>query len=184
MAYSEKRTQQTLAVMRIVMGLMFLASGWYKVFTPQIYWQNFLDQVQSWVRGPAVDFYQPFLLNVVIDHPRVFASLIGMTELFLGVGLLLGLAVRPVALIGMLYMLNLMCATIFAPGPHAPMGAYVGAQVEHLATFFLLATFAIAHAGETWGLGALYHHSRGLSVEHTDANPLKPNETPVTHSRS
>ena len=160
MAYSERRTQQTLAVMRICMGLMFLGAGWYKIFRPEFAWPEFLQRLEVAIRGGALDFYQPLLLNFVVLHPRVITAVMGATELFVGIGLLLGLAVRPVALVGMFYTLNLMCATFFSPGPHAPFSALIAGQVEHFAVLFLLFIFAIAHAGETWGLGALYHGSR------------------------
>ena len=92
--------------------------------------------------------------------PGWSAVLVGMVELFLGMALVLGLATRPACYIGMIYVLNKMAITWYPATHHFGLHEFMEVHLEQLTMFFLFLLFAAGHAGETWGLGAIYHHRR------------------------
>ena len=56
--------------------------------------------------GQTIGFYEPWLRCVVFEHAELFATLVTFGESFVAVSLLLGLATRAGAAIGMLLMAN------------------------------------------------------------------------------
>jgi uncharacterized membrane protein YphA (DoxX/SURF4 family) len=160
MAYSHSRLRNTLALVRVLMGMLFLLGGAHKVSSldfARVEFPKFLMEAYS---GAAVGFYADLLHSVTWGHAGEVAVLVGFVELFIGVGLLLGLAVRPISLVGMFYLLNFMLATWMAPGHNEPLWRHVDSQSKFIAMFFLFLLFGIGHAGENWGVGSLYHRRR------------------------
>ena len=104
--------------------------------------------------------------------------LIGLTELFIGVGLVLGLAVRPISVVGMTYMLNLMLATWMAPGSNAGLWQYLDNEFKLIAMCFLFLLFGVGHAGECLGLCALYHRHRHVKWAEVEASQGEPEDVP------
>lgn len=170
MAYSHSRLRNTLALVRIVTGAMFLLGGWHKISSLEFARIEFPKLLAQANHGAAVGFYADFLTSFVCDRPGEVAVLLGFVELFIGVGLLLGLAVRPISLLGMFYTLNFMLATWMAPGSDEALWRYVGNETKLILMFFLFLLFGIGHAGENWGLGALYHHRRRRRWERREAS--------------
>lgn len=160
MAYSHSRLRNTLALIRVLTGLMLLVAGAHKISSLEFAQIEFPALLRQASNGAAVGFYADFLDSVVRQHTGGWAVLIGLTELFIGVGLLLGLAVRPVSLVGIFYTVNFMLATCMAPGWNEPLWRYVENQSKLIMMFFLFLLFGIGHAGENWGVGSLYHHRR------------------------
>lgn len=160
MAYSHSRLRNTLALVRIGMGAMFLLSGLHKISSLEFARTEFPKFLAQANNGAAVGFYADFLNSFVWDRPGEVAVLLGFVELFIGVGLLLGLAVRPISLLGMFYTLNFMLATWMAPGSNGALWRYVENETRLILMFFLFLLFGVGHAGENWGVGALYHHHR------------------------
>ena len=170
MAYSHLRLRNTLALVRIGTGLMFLLSGWHKISSLEFARIEFPRLLAQASRAAAVGFYADYLYSNVWDRPGEVAVLLGFAELFIGVGLLLGLAVRPIAALGMFYTVNYMLATLMAPGSDRALWRYVENESRLILVFFLFLLFGIGHAGENWGVGALYHHRRHLKWEKGEAN--------------
>ncbi|MBZ5567659.1 MAG: DoxX family protein [Acidobacteriia bacterium] len=162
MAYSHSRLHRTLALVRILTGVLFLFLGAHKISSWEFAKVEFPQFVWDATHGAAVGFYATFLNNAFESHPSGMAFLIGLTELFIGVGLVLGLAVRPISVLGMVYMLNLILATWMAPGSNVDLWRYLDNESKLITMFFLFLLFGIGHAGESFGLGALYHRRRRL----------------------
>ncbi len=160
MAYSHLRLRNVLALVRMLSGCLFLFTGAHKIWSWEFAGIEFPKFMWNAVHGTAVGFYGNFLNSFVWNYPSRYAVLVALTELCIGVGLLLGLAVRPVSLLGMIYVANLMLATWMAPGPDQPIWRYLDNETKLIALFFLFLLFGIGHAGENWGLGALYHRRR------------------------
>jgi uncharacterized membrane protein YphA (DoxX/SURF4 family) len=112
MAYSHSRLRNTLALIRVLTGLMLLVAGAHKISSLEFAQIEFPALLRQASNGAAVGFYADFLDSVVRQHTGGWAVLIGLTELFIGVGLLLGLAVRPVSLVGIFYTVNFMLAAV------------------------------------------------------------------------
>src|SRR5205814_2003694 len=136
---------------------LFLDLGWYKVSSLEFSRVDFPQFLFYSIQGSAIDFYGRFLSAYVLPNIGKWAIGIGFLELFIGVGLLLGLAVRPVCLVGMTYMVNLLLATWYQPSPAEPLWHYPDEQIRHAVPFFIFLLLGIGHAGENWGFGALYH---------------------------
>ncbi len=158
MSYSNTRLRRVLAVVRIAVGLIFVIYGATKLFDPSFFATGFTGSLTR-MSGTAADWYFP-IVHSLWSHPGAFAVLVGMVELFLGIGLVLGLATRPVCLVGMIYMLNRIAITWYPGGHNFELYQYIDVHLAQLSLFFLFLLFAVGHAGETWGLGAIYHHER------------------------
>ena len=147
--------QKTIAVVRIFTAIFFILFGHYKLFTPAFTHGGFEQYVSGFVQTEAVDFYKGFLQIVVLPHPVLFAYVVGLVELVIGICLLLGFWVRPASIVGALHMLSLTLATWWAPGHGAPFWRYFGAELDHLPLLFLFVIFFMAKSGETWGLDGM-----------------------------
>lgn len=67
--------------------------------------------LQEWSAGNGYSFYVPFLEGVVIPYAGPFAVLVTAGELFVGTALLLGVATRLFALVGVFLCLNFALAS-------------------------------------------------------------------------
>jgi uncharacterized membrane protein YphA (DoxX/SURF4 family) len=175
MAYSQQRLVRTLAAVRIATGLVFLVLGAHKISSIAYARGDFRDFLEAAQYGGAIEFYRTNLLPMMWHHAGFFATLSGFIELTVGIGLLLGLAVRPVSLLGMAYLTNLMLATWWQPAQGAPLWQHLGVQLPNIFAFFLFLLLGVGHAGEHWGLGALYHRRvRVRRGEEAEARPESP----------
>lgn len=152
------RFRRMMAVVRIGLGVAFCVYGGTKLFDPLFFASGFQNALSK-ASATAADWYFPVIHSIWM-HPGMFAVGIGMLELFLGFGLVLGLATRPVCLVGMLYMLNKMAITWYPGGHGNSAWQFLDVHMEQLAVFGLLLLFLVGRAGETWGLGAVYHSQR------------------------
>jgi len=179
MAYSHARLRKTLALVRIVTGVLFLVMGEYKVSSLEFARVGFPQFLYDAMHGRGVSFYGSLLADIAGSRPGTFAIIVGLVELFIGVGLVLGLAVRPISLIGMFYMANLMLATWMTPGPDALLWQYLQGESVYIFGFFLFLLLGVGHAGENWGLGAIYHGRRHVKWENPGASEETPERSAV-----
>jgi len=185
MAYSHSRLRKTLAAIRILTGVVFLFAAAHKISSWEFAKIEFPQFVWDATHGAAVGFYGDFLGSFIWQHPSGYAALVAFTELFIGVGLVLGLAVRPVSLVGMLYSVNFMLATWNAPGANEPTWRHLDNASKLILLFFLFLLFGVGHAGENWGLGSLYHHRRHQRWEQqAEGGELKTSAVPKIESDS
>ena len=171
MAYSHSRLRKTLALIRVLTGILFLFAAAHKISSWEFAKIEFPHFVWEAAHGAAVGFYGDFLSSVAGQHLAGFAALVAFVELFIGIGLVLGLAVRPISILGAFYMLHLMLATWNTPGPNEPLWRYLDNGGKLIALMFLFVLFGLGHAGESLGLGALYHRRRYRKWEHAAPDP-------------
>jgi thiosulfate dehydrogenase (quinone) large subunit len=150
---------RTIAVARIVTGMMFVFFGVWKTFWPTFAYSTMQQALVQYIQHDAVGLYRGFLARVVAPHPVFFGYAVGIGELLIGLALVLGLWVRPAAIFGMLHMFSLVLATWRGPAP-APPWRYVANQLEHIPLLLLFAIFFAFRAGEKWGLDARSHAAR------------------------
>ena len=160
MAYTHTRLRNTLALVRIGFGLLFIDMGWYKVNSVQFARVDFPQFLNDAIGGSAIDSYAGFLSKHVFPSATKWAVGIGFLELILGVALVLGALTRLVSLVGMFYMVNLAFATWYQPAPGEPLYHYPDEQIRHAVPFLIFLILGIGHAGENFGLGSLYHRRR------------------------
>lgn len=145
------RVNRTIALARILTGIIFLFLGEFKVASSGFAHGLFEKYLQSYIGAQAVPFYGRLLARFVMPHPVFFGYTVGALELFIGICLLLGFWVRPASVLGMLHMLNLVLATWNPPAPAAPWH-YVANQLDHVPLLLLFAIFFTTYAGEVWGI--------------------------------
>lgn len=151
---------RTIAVARIATGVIFVFLGVWKTFWPAFANSHMQQALAQYIQHDAVGFYRVILAKLVAPHPVFFGYVVGAAELFIGVSLLLGLWVRPAAIVGMIHMLSLVLATWSAPAPGAAPWRYLANQLEHIPLLLLFAIFFSARAGEQWGLDARSRSAR------------------------
>ena len=157
MATTPPGLPRTIAGVRIATSVFFLLFGEYKLTSPAFAHEKFQGYLHDYITTTAVGFYRPVLSGVVLPHAVFFGYTVGVVELLLGVCLLLGLWVRPVAIVGILFLLNLTLAAWWEPGHGAPLWRYFGARLDTLPLMFLLIIFYAADAGRVWGLDGRRH---------------------------
>ncbi|SRR5690242_1513900 len=165
MAYTHTRLRNTLALVRIATGLLFIDLGYTKVSNVEFARVDFPQFVWSAMHGGAPGFFARLLETWIWPDTTKFGILLGFVELFIGVALVLGLLTRPVCILGMGYMLSLMLATWNKPALGEPLWTFPDEQMRYALPFFIFLLLGIGHAGENWGLGTLYHRRRNKKWE-------------------
>src|SRR5512132_1335599 len=94
------------ALVRIATGLIFIAEGVGKILGEFVR-GGFARQAKEML-SQAWPFWAGFLRSVVLPHAAVFAWVIAIGELALGIGLLVGLWTRAAAAGGVLLMLSIL----------------------------------------------------------------------------
>ncbi len=139
-----------LALARIVIGIFFLFFAQYKLATPEFANTGYAKYVGGYIQSSAVSFYKPFLRKTV-RHAVASGNAVAITELLIGISLVLGLRVRFFSLVGALFMFNLVLCTWNAAWP-GPRWRYLANQLDNIPLLCLFLLFFFYRAGETWGL--------------------------------
>jgi len=105
---------------RIIIGILWLFSLRWKLppnfmpSNPEL--RGLMDWLLLQVEHPAFGFYAEFVNNIVIPNFFLFAWLIFLTELFVGLSLLTGTVTRLGAFVGLIMSLNLGIGLLEVPG--------------------------------------------------------------------
>lgn len=106
------------ALSRMMIGVLWLFSLRWKLppdFMPAS-GRGLMDWLELEVQHPAFAFYGDFVANMVIPNFTLFAWIIFISELLVGLSLLTGTLTRVGALIGLLMALNLGIGLLEVPG--------------------------------------------------------------------
>ena len=147
---SSGKSSTAMAVARIVVGLMFIMFAQYKLLHPEFAHGGYEKTVSGYVQETALRAYKPFL-RATLHYPVASGYAVGVAELLIGASMVLGFWVRPFAVVGALFMLNLLCSTWNLPAG-TPAWRYLGNQLENISLLLLFALFFFHSAGETLGL--------------------------------
>jgi len=102
-----------LALFRIAFGVLYLDMALQKAPWVQYGWlKGFLDKE---IADPAFGWYAAFLKQVVLPNFTLFGLVTFVTELALGLGLLLGLLTRLAGLGGFLWQVNIALGAFNVP---------------------------------------------------------------------
>lgn len=144
-----------LAVLRVGVGAWFLKGILTKVnFTLLWGFLPFVEANTRWTRvmpiivnafasEHPVEWYADFLVDTVVANGALFADLTAVGETAVGVGLLLGFATRPFALVGLAMMAGYGLANYWTA---------MGTQGFHFLLVLCMLTFLVAGAGRVWGV--------------------------------
>jgi uncharacterized membrane protein YphA (DoxX/SURF4 family) len=117
-AGAERAPLWPIALSRVLIGLLWLGSLRWKLppnFAPET-GRGLLDWLQLEVQHPTFDFYARFVQSVVIPNFTLFAWLIFLGELLVGLALLTGTFTRLAAALGLLMSINLGIGLVEVPG--------------------------------------------------------------------
>lgn len=132
-----------IVLLRVYTGVFFAYFGLRKITNP-----DFASGVSGFIGSVSENtfgFYQGFAESVVVPNAGVFAFLVAWGELFLGVALILGLATRYAAFLGVFMVANFW----FAKGQ-----GILDAQNHDIIWMIILIVLGGLHAGRTMGLDA------------------------------
>jgi uncharacterized membrane protein YphA (DoxX/SURF4 family) len=139
-----------MAVARIVIGIMFLFFAQYKLMGHDFAHGGYQKYVTGFVQESAVNIYKPFL-RATLKYPTASAYAVGVAELLIGISMVLGFWVRPFAIVGALFMFNLLLSTWMLPQGVA-VWRYFGNELDNIGLLFLFLIFFAHNAGQTCGL--------------------------------
>jgi thiosulfate dehydrogenase (quinone) large subunit len=150
----ENRNATALAVLRIGVGVFFLIFGEYKVFGTQFtLGGGFQFWINKFLEGGAYPFMAPVLRNFVLPHATPIAFAVAYGEFCIGVGLVLGILVRPASVGGLVLMLAMLFSADY-PGAHAVFWQYFGASLDHSIFALCFVAFLVARADNVWSVSA------------------------------
>lgn len=134
-----------LAIARMLLGILWLGTLRWKL--PPNFDGGSERGLREWldlvVEHAAFGSYGVFIESVVIPNFTLFAWVLFITELFVGLGLLFGIATRYAALIGLVLSLNLLVALLEVPGEWP--WSYVLMAMWH-------GTILVSGAGSLWSI--------------------------------
>jgi uncharacterized membrane protein YphA (DoxX/SURF4 family) len=143
-------SSRTMAVARMVVGILFLFFAQYKLMHPDFANGGYQKYVTGYIENTSVNFYKP-VLRLTLTHPVFIGYAVGIAELLIGISMLLGIWVRLFSVVGALFMLNLTLATWCLPPGTVPW-KYLGNQLDNISLLLLFLLFFAHNAGTTLGL--------------------------------
>jgi uncharacterized membrane protein YphA (DoxX/SURF4 family) len=141
----ERTVLWPVAASRILIGILWLYSLRWKLppdFVPAT-GRGLMDWLELEVQHPAFVFYGEFVATIVIPNFTLFAWLVFLGELLVGLSLLTGTLTRVGALIGLLLALNLGVGLLEVPGEWP--WSYLMLAMWH-------GTFLVTGAGRVFGV--------------------------------
>lgn len=159
--FSDTRMSAVWTVVRVLIGLSWLQSGWGKLNNPawmetgvalQGYWTNAI-QIPEQGRPPiSFDWYRAFIEGLLDSGSYVwFAKLIAIGEVLVGVGLILGAFVGIAAFFAALMNWNFIMAGSASTNGLMLLGAIVLILAWKNAGYFGADYFLLRLLGTPWG---------------------------------
>jgi uncharacterized membrane protein YphA (DoxX/SURF4 family) len=139
-----------MGVARIIIGIMFLFFAQYKLMGRDFAHGGYEHYVSGYEQVTAVGFYKPFL-RATLQHPVASGYAVGVAELLIGLSMVLGFWVRPFAIVGALFMFNLLLCTWSLPHG-TPAWKYFGNELDNIGLLLLFVLFYVHNAGQALGL--------------------------------
>jgi uncharacterized membrane protein YphA (DoxX/SURF4 family) len=140
-----QRTPQHLATwfMRFMIGAMWFQGSLWKLPLP--FAGGFAGWTQSLTDNAAFEFHRWIARTVFVPLLPIINPLVYVTELSLAVALILGFMVRPMSVIGMLFVAQLWLGLYLHPGEW---------PWTYIFLIFVQGFFLLNHAGKSLGLDA------------------------------
>jgi uncharacterized membrane protein YphA (DoxX/SURF4 family) len=139
---------RTAAAVRIFTGVLFLALGWGKA-TGDFVRTGFAENAREMAAG-AWPLWKTLLENAVLPHAGAFAWGLALSEIAVGIGLVLGLLTRIAAAGGVALMIAILLGS--GPGAGATWDQWVTAGLTAKFTLLLLVLIFAVDPGRVWGL--------------------------------
>jgi uncharacterized membrane protein YphA (DoxX/SURF4 family) len=131
-----------VTLLRVYLGLAFLSAASNKVFSSWASWPQSMSHFLTSKLNDTYAFYRPILTGLVLPHIGFFARAIAVSEVAVGLSLLLGAGTRLGAVAGLVLIANYMLA--FGDIPWQPG--------EDQAFFVGLVVVLITNGGRAFGI--------------------------------
>ena len=133
-----------LALVRILIGVLFLLVAWPKVSGRFLSGQVLPRQLLNGIEKDPLAWHRAFIAGVVVPHGHFFSYLSAFGEISIGLSLLVGCLVRISSLFGAFYNFNILFSVAYAAG---------GGTVNYNRVLILLhLIFVSASAGRSLGI--------------------------------
>lgn len=147
------------AVVRILTGVLFIALGFGKVTGPFVR-GGFAKSAEQLARE-GWPFWGSFLKSFVLPRAEVFGWIVGLGELAVGIGLLLGFLTRIAAVSGALLLVAILLGQSYVPG--ATWDHWITAALPtKLGLLLLLLIAAVGYAA--WGLDGVVRRPKHVRL--------------------
>ncbi|HXI63241.1 MAG TPA: DoxX family protein [Gemmatimonadales bacterium] len=131
-----------VTILRVYLGIAFLSAASNKIFSWWASWPQSMSHFLTSKLNDTYAFYRPVLTGLVLPHIGFFAPGIALSEVAVGLSLLLGAGTRFGAALGLVLIANYMLA--FGEIPWQPG--------EDQAFFFGLVVVLITNPGWAFGV--------------------------------
>jgi thiosulfate dehydrogenase [quinone] large subunit len=142
-----------IAFLRVFIGYYYLNLALRNASSGFLSQAYLADHVRNFIpKSTAPDWYQGFLLDIVVPNWQIFAYFLVVAQMAIGISYVIGYLVRPMSLLGLFLALNTMLA----------LG---GQQAEIQSTFMLILHFTLGWLGAGRCLGIdyfFYKRRRGI----------------------
>ena len=136
-----------LALVRILVGILFLLVAWPKVSGRFLSGDVLPRQLLNGVQKDPLAWHRAFIEGFVVPHGHLFSYLSAFGEISIGLSLLVGCLVRISSLFGAFYNFNILFSVAYAAG---------GGTVNYNRVLILLhLIFVSASAGRSLGIDGL-----------------------------
>jgi hypothetical protein len=141
-----QRTSQNFAIwfMRVMIGAMWYQGSLWKLPLPVS--GGFQGWTQALGENAAFEFHRWIAKNIFVPLLPIINPLVYLTELSLAVAFILGFLVRPLSVIGMLFVVQLWLGLYLHPGEWPWLYIFL---------IFVQGFFFLDNAGKSLGLDAL-----------------------------
>ena len=99
-----------VTILRVYLGAAFLSAASNKIFSWWASWPQNMAGFLTSKLNVAYGFYRPFVTGVVLPHIEFFSRTVALSEVAVGVALLLGAGTRFAAAGGLVLIVNYMLA--------------------------------------------------------------------------
>jgi uncharacterized membrane protein YphA (DoxX/SURF4 family) len=147
------------AVVRILAGVIFIAMGYSKVTGPFVR-EGFAKSAEQLARE-GWPFWGSFLKSFVLPRAEIFGWIVGLGELAVGIGLLLGFLTRIAAVSGALLLVSILLGQSYVPGSTWDHWITAGLTTK-FALLLLLLIAAVGYAA--WGLDGILRRPKHVRV--------------------
>jgi uncharacterized membrane protein YphA (DoxX/SURF4 family) len=141
-----------LTLLRVYLGIGFLSAASNKIFSWWASWPQNMAHFLTSKLNDTYAFYRPLLTGFVLPNVAVIAPIIAVTEVAVGIALLLGAGTRVAAVGGLILIVNYMLA----------LGDIPWQPGQDQAFFVGLLVVLITNAGRAFGIDGWLMRSRGV----------------------
>ena len=136
-----------LALLRILVGVLFLLVAWPKVSGRFLAGRALQQQLLNGIQKDPLAWHRAFIGGFVVPHAHWFSYLSAFGEISIGISLLVGCLVRISSLFGAFYNFNILFSVAYAAG---------GGTVNYNRVLILMhLIFVSSSAGRALGMDAL-----------------------------